>query len=359
MRVEAFPSLDALPEDARALLGRDGFLSTEAWHRLSCEHALPAGARPAFLVCADGEGAAAVLPMVSAGRALGSLTTPYTSRFAPSVRPGLEPAGWREAGTAAGRWVRAWPSARLDAMDEDGATPSLLAGFRDAGLCVRTFAHFGGWSEPVAGRRWDAYLAARPGRLRETLRRKARKASALRFEVVCDGPGLEAGIDAYSAVYAASWKQPEPFPKFPAGLMRAAAGTGALRLGLCWRAEKPVAAQIWVVHGRQASVHKLAHDEAFKADSPGTLLTAFVLQPMLDAGELDEIDFGRGDDPYKADWATVRRQRVGVLAINARRPAGAALLAAELLGAARRGASLALSKVRRRDARASATVRLT
>lgn len=352
MRVEAFFDLDAMPDDARALLGRGGFLSTEAWHRLTCEHALPPGARPVFLVCSDDDGVTAVLPMVFVGRALRSLTTPYTSRFAPSVRPGLAPFGLRAAGAAAGRWMRAWPSARLDAMDADCATPALLDGFRDAGLFVRTFAHFGGWSEPVAGRGWDAYLAARPGRLRETLRRKARKASALRFEVIRGGPELQAGIDAYSAVYAASWKQPEPFPKFPAGLMRAAAGEGALRLGLCWRAEKPVAAQIWVVHARQASVHKLAHDEAFKAESPGTLLTAFVLKPMLDAGEVDEIDLGRGDDPYKADWATVRRQRIGVLAINARRAAGAALLAAELLGAARRGANRAISKVRRRDARA-------
>ncbi len=335
MRAEPHPSIDSLPEDSRRLLGTAGFFSTEVWHRLVCEHALPPRARPLFLDC----GGAALLPLAASGRSVSSLTTPYTARYAPLGRAGLDEAGWRAAGEAAGRFLRGWASARLDALDaDDPGLPGFVDGLRRGGLVVRRFDHFGAWREQVAGRDWAAYLAARPGQLRETLRRKARKAGGLRFETIQGGAGLEAGVRAYEQVYAASWKQAEPFPGFPAALIRAAAGAGWLRLGLCWSGDAPAAAQIWLVHGRQASVHKLAHDERAKAGSPGTLLTAHVLRPLLDEGALDEVDFGRGDDAYKRSWASARGQRVGLLAINPRRAGGAALLAREAAAAAWRSA---------------------
>ena len=60
---------------------------------------------------------------------------------------------------------------------------------------------------------------------------------------------------------------------------------------------------------------KLAHDEAFKAHSPGTVLTALMLRHLLDQEHVARIDFGRGDDAYKQGWAVERRQqRIGVSA---------------------------------------------
>lgn len=98
---------------------------------------------------------------------------------------------------------------------------------------------------------------------------------------------------------------------------------GALRFGLWSIGDTPVAAQIWVVHGGRATVLKLAHDDAFKAHSPGTVLTAMMLRHLLDVEHVVELDFGRGDDDYKKTWVRQRRQRIGMLLVDPLRPAGA------------------------------------
>jgi CelD/BcsL family acetyltransferase involved in cellulose biosynthesis len=108
-----------------------------------------------------------------------------------------------------------------------------------------------------------------------------------------------------------------------------------LRLGLYWHDDQPVAAQFWVVDSGRATVLKLAHDEAAKARSPGTVLTALMLRYLLDHEHVDWIDFGRGDDPYKRLWATERRQRIGVVLVNPRHPRGLAFLGRHALGQVR------------------------
>jgi CelD/BcsL family acetyltransferase involved in cellulose biosynthesis len=85
----------------------------------------------------------------------------------------------------------------------------------------------------------------------------------------------------------------------------------------------------------RATVLKLAHDEALKAVSPGTVLTALILRRLLDEEHVAEIDFGRGDDPYKAGWAGVRRQRIGLVLANPRHPRGIAFLGRHAMGRAR------------------------
>ncbi|MGC8470425.1 MAG: GNAT family N-acetyltransferase, partial [Acetobacteraceae bacterium] len=55
----------------------------------------------------------------------------------------------------------------------------------------------------------------------------------------------------------------------------------------------------------------------------------------LERDAITAVDFGRGDDPFKRDWARLRRQRIGLLLINPRRPAGLAALARGLASAVR------------------------
>jgi hypothetical protein len=146
-----------------------------------------------------------------------------------------------------------------------------LAG-KQAGLAVARFDHFGDWHVNVAALSWAAYLDRRPGALRETIRRRMRRAERLAgadFQVLEDTHDLAAGIIAFETVYARSWKEPEPYPRFNPAQIRAAGSIGVGRLGLWSIDGKPAAAQFWIVEHGRATVLKLAHDEAFKAHSPG------------------------------------------------------------------------------------------
>jgi CelD/BcsL family acetyltransferase involved in cellulose biosynthesis len=162
--------------------------------------------------------------------------------------------------------------------------------------------------------------------LRETVRRRLRRAEKLpdaRFDLFSQPEQMDQAVEAFESVYRRSWKDAEPFPAFNGALIRSTAALGLLRLGVWAIGSQPVAVQFWVVKDGRAIVLKLAHDEAFKAHSPGTVLTALMLRYLLDREQVAAIDFGRGDDAYKQGWAAQRRQRIGLLLVNPWSMAGA------------------------------------
>ena len=176
--------------------------------------------------------------------------------------------------------------------------------------CRRYFAH-GNWFQP--GMTFDAYLQGRGSKLRNTLARKAKKFSG-ELRIVTDP--TEANFDAFDAIYAKSWKKPEPYPHFVRGWARICAANGWLRLGIATVGGTPIAAQFWFVIDRRAYIFKLAYDENQAKWSAGTLLTAHLMRHVLDQDRVVEVDYLTGDDPYKADWMTRRRERVGLMACN-------------------------------------------
>jgi hypothetical protein len=331
-------TLDALPAACAPLLAAGGFFGGADWWRTVVETALPAGTSPCFLLHAPDGQPAVLTPLLlgPGGASLQGLTTPYTCVFRPLAAADADPATLRAAGTALARHCRRWASVRIDALDADwpGLAP-WLDGIGAGGLAVQRFEHFGNWHEPVAGLAWPDYLAGRPGALRETLRRRLRDAGRdrrLGFEIVRTPAELDRGIAAYEAAYARSWKEPEPFPRFNPALMRRTAAAGSLRLGILRRDDAVLAVQFWVVADGTAWLLKLAHDEEARAISPGTVLTAWMIRALLEADAPRELDFGRGDDPYKRLWTSRRRQRIGVLLLNPWRPAGLAAIGRQLAG---------------------------
>jgi hypothetical protein len=325
--VTTFASLDSVPEDCTPLFAyarQRSFHCSESWFRVSIAHALPSEVTPCLALYAEQCQPVVLFPlqMQGHGRALSSLTNIYTALWQPLIAPGSDPEAVRRAGRAFGKFCRAWPTVRLDALDAAlPELPPLLEGIRDAGLLVYRFGHFGNWRQTVANVSWQAYLNARPGALRETIRRKLGRVgrdTGMQFELITAKERLDFGIDAYMRVYAGSWKEPEPFPRFNPALIRTAAELGVLRLGVLRQNGEPIAAQYWILANGSATVLKLAHLEAAKKSSPGTVLTALMIERLLDEDHVRELDFGRGDDPYKQVWAGERRQRIGLVLMNPR-----------------------------------------
>ena len=316
------------------------FFASRLWYDTLIGHALAPGEQALCL-----ESGAVLMPMLrSRDAALANLATPYTLDWRPLPAHGADLDTLREAGRILARMLRFCPPLRLDTIDPEapGLAP-LLAGLRQGGIHALRYHHMLNWHEALPpGTGWESYLAARPPALRTTIRRKlARAAREMAFErMAAPGPALEAGIAAYEAVRAGSWKPAEPFPDFDAALMRAAAAAGLLRLGVLRRRADgvPVAAQYWVLDrgGTRASVLKLSHLESERAASPGTALTALMIQGLLADDSVQELDFGRGDDAYKRLWVGTARRRIGLVVADPMHPAGLAAIARQGLGALRR-----------------------
>ena len=312
--------------------------SSLEWWKATEAAALPLGAKPLYIECRDAAGLSATIPLLVTEGQLSSLTTPYTTVFQPVLRPQLDGFGIERAGAALGQVARRFGVTRLDALDP--AWPpwrGLLAGAERTGLIGQHFAHFGNCFEAVTS--WDAYLAARPGALRETIRRKtaaAARNATLHLACITEPSAVGPALLAYDEVYGRSWKEAEPFPAFNAALLPRLAAMGALRMGVMWADHRPIAAQYWTVWQGAATVLKLAYDEAFKSQSPGTVLTAWLIKRLIERDGIGEIDFGRGDDPYKRNWVSDRRLRTGILLFNPRRVGGLTALARHAAGRLRR-----------------------
>lgn len=149
---------------------------------------------------------------------------------------------------------------------------------------------------PVAGRSFSEYLVSRPGQLRTTLKRKAGKVAVTlhdRFDAAAKAD--------YEAVYAASWKPEEGSPALLRRFAEAEGAARRLRLALAHVEGRPLAAQMWTVEGGTAWIHKLAHTQDARPLSPGTTLTAALMEQVIDLDRVKLVDFGTGDDPYKRD----------------------------------------------------------
>ena len=206
-----------------ALLAGAPFQSGAAWWACVVASGMPPGARPVFLLAEQAGRAAGLLPLRDGADGLAGLVTPYTCLFQPVLAPDADPVA---VGHAFARACAAWPVLRLDALDPGWpGWGGLLAGFAAAGWRAAWFDSFGNWhGDTAAG--WAAYLAARPGALRETIRRKLPRAErdpSLAFTLARRPGEVAAAWDAYEAVYRRSWKPPEPHPGFGAACVAAAA----------------------------------------------------------------------------------------------------------------------------------------
>lgn len=362
--IEQYPGLDALTDDVRSLLDAtevEDFQSGLDWYRLLAGTTCAADEQVRLMVLRRGGRASAALPLVMRARSrapeLSSLTNYYSSRFVAPIHADT-PIDDLARLIAALRQLRPRPaSLTLAPMDRDDRRYALLhEALKSAGLVAFEYFCFGNWYLPAGPYRGaaDDYLASRPGEVRSTLRRMARRFDAAQgqIEIVTAASDAERAVAAFNAVYALSWKRPEPHPAFMPGLVQLCARRGWMRMGIAWLDGQPIAAQLWVVCGGRASIFKLAYDERHARYSPGTLLTAALMRRVMDVDRVEEVDYMTGDDGYKRTWMSQRRERWGLVAYDPRVATGAWLAAKEAAG---RLAKASLARLGRRGLRAAPT----
>ena len=192
----------------------------------------------------------------------------------------------------------------IDLYPVDDTAEMLLDAFRRSGWFGVRRPMGGRHILALNGRDFATYWADRPSRLRNQVQRKARSS---RFTIDIRHQIDDALWHDYVTVHASSWKQPEPGLSFLRALAERESAAGTLRLGFARLNGQPVATQLWTVENDVALIHKLAHDRAFDGASPGTLLSHAMFAHAIDADKVRHIDYGTGDNPYKAEWMEQRQ----------------------------------------------------
>jgi len=268
----------------------------EWWRALADE----CGVTPVLAVAREGEHVA-VLPLRRKDGRLAELGNWYSFRVRPIVSPGAD--ALRLLGRIAADIGAQTGQITLEKLPEDDAT-LLAEAFRDAGWFATMAPCDVNHVLEVGGRNYAEFLAGRPGQIRTTLKRKAKKVTVTlldRFD--------EAAWDAYEDIYRASWKPEEGSPAFLRRFAEEEGAAGRLRMAMAQVGGTAVAAQFWTVEAGTAFIHKLAHREEAKPLSPGTTLSAALFERVIDGDGVSLIDFGTGNDGYKRDWMERVRTR--------------------------------------------------
>lgn len=306
VNVTLFGDLDAVEQDARGALDRANQLGLHdrlSWFRLLERHCPPKGKLQ--VVRAEQDGKRAWLFLAVDGRSADAYAAWYSLRFGLIGDDALAP---EIAGFLRDRRLSRVELAPVEDHDV------IASAFRGAGWSVAVEPAFGNWITRT-DKGFDEYWSRRPGQLRSTARRKA-KAADLDL-VIHNGLDPAAWAD-YESVYRSSWKPEEGSFPFLRALAEQEGAAGTLRLGLAYHDGRPVAAQLWLVEGGIATIHKLAYADDAKAMSPGTVLGKAMFRRAIDEDGVTLIDYGTGDDGYKRDWMDERRQLWRIIARNPR-----------------------------------------
>ena len=336
-KVCIYDSIDALPAGYKTLFDAaeqaQGIFAGLSWFRhLSSSAFEPGSGLRIYGLESDTEagGVHAALVMRSQPRApgwlaphaLGAAANYYASLFGPIL--GGPPAAVQDDLNLLAEAIRRdtphWDIVDMHPMAFDSPLFGMsVRALRRAGMITQSYFCFGNWYLQVQGRSYQEYFATLPSRLRNTVQRKSRQlesAGRISISIVKDRENLDAAILAYQQIYQSSWKGEESYPEFIRGLILMLADQGRLRLGIAYVDQQPAAAQLWIVCGKTASIYKLAYDERFSELSIGSILTARMMQHAIDVDKADEVDYLTGDEAYKQDWMSHRRERWGIVAFR-------------------------------------------
>jgi hypothetical protein len=329
MKIDCQEKLEDLPAQHKAVFDQTESISYECsfgWFENLISTTLGPEESLKVYVADDEKGQIAILPMYyRCGSSfkpaiIRSLSNFYTSLYAPIASNGATEGLLAQALLAIKNSPLAWDAIHFSPLSlEHDSFAALFKALKSHGFITFKYFCFVNWHMLVNGRSYDEYFNGLPSRLKNTVKRKRKQflsTVGARLEIITDGDKLDLAIADYTKVYNTSWKVQEPFPDFMPGLIKLCANKGWLRLGIAYLHDQPIAAQLWIVtHGR-AAIYKLAHDEKFDSFSIGSVLTAYMMQHAIDSDKVFDVDYLIGDDTYKKDWMSHRRERFGIVAYN-------------------------------------------
>ena len=315
-----YHELERAMSDAGTALSRASqawMFDRAVWFRLAAEHTLEG--EPLVLNAREG-GSACWLFLNRNGHAAHALGNWYCLRYG-VVRHGPKPPfgklvdGLRKAGIS---HLRIAPT---------GAERNLRKALARRGWITRLEQINVSWRVDTRDMTFEQYWAARPSRLQNTHRRKAKKAG---LDCVIHH-NLDATIWAHVCdVFDNSWKKPDGNPELTFDLFRQEADAGTLRVGIAYKDGQPVAAQLWTLEDGVAIIHLLSYREDAKKLGAGTILSYEMFRHALDVEKAALIDFGIGDHTYKQEWMTYCVPLYSLTAYHALSPSGIAAIGAML-----------------------------
>ena len=340
MRILTYDSLNSLPERIAckfrfASIG-NFFLSLEWFSCLDQAVMINSRAMRVYAMVAESDEplGLAMCWCTSEQNTLSSLTNYYSSEYRPVI-----PLDEQRQGELVCRFSQfiaderpRWRRVDFDYLRSDRTDAAAIAEAlrREKFLVTRSFL-YENWYVPVLDTDFQAFFAARPSQLKNTIARKEKKLLKTHHVDIqlftSDGKELERGCADYVTVYNNSWKRSEPFPKFIPSLLSACASLGILRLGVLYVDSTPAAAQIWITAQGTALIYKLAYDERYRDLSVGSVLSREMFKIALDQDKVREIDYGVGSEGYKKDGMTEVRTIDRVSAWNLLEPSGLTLAA--------------------------------
>jgi len=318
MKFVCYDHWDQLPECANQLFAeceqKSVFLSRD-WLENITYHSLP-NENKLLLVCViENQRFLAILPMMQCPRGgLNALSTRFTTFFSLLISDRDKKESVFNC-LAKGLSQLPINSIQFEPIDSCDTNMNTLQEYLlEHELRGYPYFKFYNWTHKTNNQTFNEYINSRPTVLRNTIQRKRRKLDReqnYEIKLYKDRNIKQALID-YQNVYSNSWKANEYFSDFTPNLIKRMSESEWLRLGILYIDSKPIAAQIWIVVHSTASIYRLVYDEKWKQYSPGSILTEYLMQHVINIDKVSEIDFLTGNESYKHDWMTLRKERIGI-----------------------------------------------
>lgn len=314
MEFKCFSEWDKLPQSSDGLFAqaeKESLFFSRPWFENLVNTALEDGQNILLVCVIDKENVLAILPLITRdNKEWTSLHHLYTSLFTLLMVENNQ----QEilSCLAEGLSQLSFDSLILEPIaDHDDNINNLQHAMESSGISCSRYARFFNWFHPLQGQTFTEYMEARPSKVRNTISRKQRKLEReYDYEIqLHTGSDVQQAMADYNAIYQASWKATEQYEHVIKGLTDSFSKLAWTRLAILYVEGQPVAAQLWFVVHQKASIFKLAYDEDWKQYSPGSILTKYLMEYVIDTDKVEEIDFLTGNDRYKQDWMSERRQR--------------------------------------------------